>query len=268
MVHERRTALRGRVTRYLETGFGRPLILLHAFPLGAEMWRPQLERAPRGWRLIAPDLRGLGGSALDGSTAVSMDDYAADTIALMDSLGIARAVIGGLSMGGYVTFAMFRRAPQRFSGMILADTRSTADTDDGLRARQTLLEAVRRNGVTAVAEEMPAKLLGETTRRERPQLVADVRKQIEANSPAGIEAAIYALMKRPDSTGDLTRIACPTLVMVGQEDTVTPVSDAEALTRAIRSSRLAVLPAAGHLSNLEVPEEFSNTITEWIASFQ
>jgi 3-oxoadipate enol-lactonase len=265
MIHEHRTALKGRVTRYFESGFGRPIILHHAFPVSAEMWRPQLDRVPRGWRFIAPDLRGFGGSALDG-IEVGMDDYALDTLALMDALDLDRAVVGGLSLGGYITFALFRLAPERIDGMILADTRSTSDSEDGVRARRALLETVRSHGATAVADEMLGKLLGDTTRRERPDLVAHVRRLIEANPTSGLEAAIYALMRRPDSTPDLPRIDCPTLVIVGQEDVVTPIDDAEPLHRTIKDSRLAVLPRAGHLSNLEAPEEFSHTITEWVAS--
>jgi 3-oxoadipate enol-lactonase len=266
MVHEQRTALKGRVTRYLEAGLGDPLILLHAFPVSADMWRPQLERVPRGWRFIAPDLRGLGGSALDGSTDVGINDYASDALELMNALDLERAVIGGLSMGGYVAFAMFRQAPGRLSGMILADTKAPADTDDGVRSRRALLELVRSSGVKAVADQMIGKLLGETSRRERPGLAADVRRLIEANSAEGVDAAIYALMTRPDSTPDLPRIECPTLVIVGEEDGVTPVADAEVLHRSIRGSQLSILPGAGHLSNLEAPEEFSNTITGWVAS--
>jgi 3-oxoadipate enol-lactonase len=208
----------------------------------------------------------MGGSALDGSTDVSLNDYASDTLELMNALDLDRAVIGGLSMGGYVTFAIFRQAPERFSAMILADTKPQADTDEGVRGRRALLELLRLKGVKAVPDQMIGKLLGETSQRERPDLVAEVRRLIEANRPEGIDAAIYALMTRPDSTPDLLRIECPTLVIVGEEDIVTPVADAEALHRSIRGSELRILPRAGHLSNLEAPEEFSNTITRWVAS--
>lgn len=266
MIHERRTALKGRVTRYLETGLGRPLILLHAFPLSADMWRPQLERAPRGWRIIAPDLRGLGGSELDGWPGVNVGHYAEDTLDLMDDLDLERAVIGGLSLGGYVTFAILRLALARVDGVILADTRSGADSEDGLKNRRALLEAARHQGAAAVAEQMIGKLIGETTRRERPDVIAAVRRAIESNRVEGIEAAIYALMMRPDSTADLATIRQPTLVLVGEEDTVTPLAEAQALQRSIAGSELAIVRRAGHLSNLEAPEDFSNTINTWLAS--
>lgn len=266
MIHEQRTALGGRVIRYLEAGLGRPLLLLHAFPLSADMWRPQLERVPHGWRFIAPDLRGLGGSLIDDDHAVVVEDYAHDALALLDALQLERAVIGGLSLGGYVTFAMHRRDPGRFSGMLLADTKAAADTDDGRRARRAMLDTVRSTGVPAIVDEMLGRLLGDTSRRERPEVVAEVRRLIAAAPQAGVEAAIYALMNRPDSTAGLSAIACPTLVMVGDEDLITPPADAPALQRSIAGSRLAIVPRAGHLSNLEAADEFSTTIAGWLAS--
>jgi 3-oxoadipate enol-lactonase len=266
MIHLQHTSLSGRTVRYFEAGVGKPMLLLHAFPLNAEMWRPQLERPPAGWRLIAPDFRGFGDSAID-SEDVGVDDYAGDILMLMDDLALERPVIGGLSFGGYVTFALFRRAPERIGGLVLADTRPTADTEDGLAARRTLLEAIRHDGAAIVPDRQIPKVLGATTRRERPEVVAEVRRLIEGNGATGIEAAIVALMRRPDSTGDLSRIDVPTLIIVGEEDEITPVADAATMHRAIRGSSLTVLPRAGHLSNLEAPDAFSTTILEWVASF-
>lgn len=267
MAQERRTAVNGRIVRYLEAGLGRPVILLHAFPLSADMWRPILDRTPAGWRFVAPDLRGFGGSSIDGGE-VGMDDYANDTLKLMDALLFEEAVVGGLSMGGYVAFAMFRQASARIAGLMLADTRSTADTDDGVRARRAMLESVREQGLEAVADQMIPKLLGETSRRDRADLVAEVRRQILANPRSGVEAAVYALMRRPDSTPDLPLVSCPALAIVGEEDTVTPPADAEALARGIRNAELRVIPKAGHLSALEAPDDFSTTITRWLASLR
>lgn len=265
MAQEHRTVVNGRIVRYVESGLGRPVILLHAFPVNADVWRPVMTRGPKGWRFIAPDFRGFGGSSID-SAAVGMAAYANDVQKLMDALLIEEAVLGGLSMGGYVAFALMRQASARFSALMLADTRPTADTEEGLRARRSLLELVRQKGLPALAGEMLPKLLGETSRRERPDVVAEVRREIDSNSQMGVEAAIYALMKRPDSTPDLPLISCPTLVIVGADDTVTPLRDAEAMGASIRSSELAVIPKAGHLSALEAPEEFSTTITRWLGS--
>jgi 3-oxoadipate enol-lactonase len=228
------------------------------------MWQSQLERAPDGWRFIAPDLRGFGaGGAVPPSLTV--DDYAGDILALMNTLGIETAVIGGLSMGGYVTFALFRRAPERFDGLILADTKAQADTADGRAGRLAMAETLRTRGVSAVVDGLLPKLVGETTRRERPDVLADTRQLMEANHPGAIDAALHALMTRPDSRPDLGRVGCPTLVVVGQEDTVTPAADAELLARSIPGTELVVLPRVGHLSNLEAPEDFSSALTRFLA---
>jgi pimeloyl-ACP methyl ester carboxylesterase len=264
MVHERRTTIGSRALRYFEAGSGRPLVLIHAFPVSAEMWRPQLDRVPDGWRFIAPDVRGFGAAAIEPGTTPTIDDYAADIIALMDMLRLDRVVMAGLSMGGYITFALRRLASDRISGLILADTRSQPDTAEALKGRRALLEKVRDRGVRAVIDELMPKLLGETSRRERADVLAHLTGLIEANAAGAIEAAIHALMSRPDSTPDLATIRCPTLVVVGEEDTITPVSEAEALQRAIAGSSLAVLPRAGHLSNLESPDEFSAALHRFL----
>ena len=192
MVHERSATVDGHVTRYLEAGRGRPLILLHAFPLSADMWQSQLDRVPDGWRFIAPDLRGFGAGG-DVPPSLTVDDYAGDVLGLMDGLGIETAVIGGLSMGGYVTFALFRRAPERFDGVILADTKAQADTADGRAGRLAMSEMLRTRGVGAVVDGLLPKLVGETTSRERPEVLADTRQLMEANRPGAIGAALHAL---------------------------------------------------------------------------
>jgi 3-oxoadipate enol-lactonase len=254
--------------RYLEAGSGWPVVLLHAFPLSADMWRPQLERAPDGWRLIAPDLRGFGPAAREQTATgpTTMDDMAMDVVALLDTLELERATVGGLSMGGYVTFALFRRAPERFLRMVLADTRSQADTADGREARRTMMDLVRREGPGAVAQQMLPKLLGETTRRTNPGVEATVRRLIEANESAGIAGAIEAMMERPDSTPLLENIGLPALIVVGAEDTLTPPADSESMNRQLRRSHVVTLPGAGHLSSLEAPDAFSMALANFLAS--
>lgn len=259
------TALR-REVRVLEAGAGWPVVLIHAFPLHAGMWRPQLERVPDGWRFVAADLPGFGGADLDAAQPPTMDEYAADVEAVLDALEIERAVIGGASMGGYATFALFRRVPERFSGMVLADTRATADSPEGRAARREMSELVRTRGVGAVADQMVPRLLGETTRAERPEVEAMVRRLIVENRPAGIDGAIHAMMTRPDSTPDSERISVPALIVVGAEDVLTPESDSRALHHAIRRSQLVVLDAAGHLPSLEVPEPFAHALAGFLSS--
>ena len=239
------------------------LVLLHAFPLHARMFQAQLALADRGWRVIAPHLRGFHGAAGD-PPASSVDDYAGDAIDLLDALHIDEAVIGGVSMGGYVAFAMFRHAPRYFQAMILADTKSQADTPEAVEGRKKMLRLVEEKGAAAVAEEMIPKLLGETTRRTRPDVVEEVRTLVLANSTGAIAGAIRALMTRPDSTPLLATIHCPALIVVGDEDTVTPRAAAEEMHRGIAGSQLVVIPGAGHLSNLEEPSGFNASLAQFL----
>jgi pimeloyl-ACP methyl ester carboxylesterase len=239
------------------------LVLIHAFPVHAGMWHPQLALATRGWRMIAPFLRGFGTSSPD-SAGTSMDDYAADVIDLLDMQHVHEAVIGGVSMGGYVAFALFRRAPRYFRGMILADTRAPADTPEGVEGRKRMLQLLQDKGPQGVADDMIPKLLGESTRRTRPDLVELVRGMVLENRSQAIAGAIRALMTRPDSTPLLDQIHCPTLVLVGDEDTVTPRPAAEELHRGIAGSELVVVPRAGHLSNLEQPDAFNDALAGFL----
>jgi pimeloyl-ACP methyl ester carboxylesterase len=235
--------LPSRSVRYLEAGSGRPMILLHAFPLTADQWLPDLHRVPRGWRFIAPDLFARDGPALD--------DYAGDVIELMDHLELSRAAIAGLSMGGYIAFGLLRRAMPRVERLVLASTRATADTLEAQVGRDRLIEVARRDGAAGVAREMAPKLLGETTRRERPDLVDAVTQLILQNPPDHLRAALRALKTRPDSTPLLPSITCPTTIIWGDEDTVIPRTDVDAMHAAISGSRLVTVPRAGHLVNLE-----------------
>ena len=227
------------------------------------MWEPQLALASGGWRVIAPHLRGMDAPAGEAA-AQSMDDYAADVIDLLDALRIEDAVIGGLSMGGYVTFAVFRHAPQYFRGMILADTRPEADTPEGLEARRAMLELVLTQGPAAVADQMMPKLLGQTTRDRRPEVVARVRELI-LSSPAGaIAGAVSAMMGRPDSTSLLSSVRCPTVIVVGEEDAITPPAMSQAMQQKIPGAELVIVPSAGHLSSLEQPGPFNAALESFL----
>jgi 3-oxoadipate enol-lactonase len=240
-----------------------PLLLLHAFPLNAELWRPQLERVARGWRFLAPDLRGFG-AGVQSPTPGSLADMAGDIVGFLDALEIEKAVIGGLSMGGYVTMALYRAAPERFTGMVLANTRAGADDADGRAAREKMAQLVRSKGPSAVADQMIPKLLGTTSRRARPHLEPLVRRMIESNTAEGIEAAIHAIKDRPDSMATLERSAVPALIITGDEDEIIPVAESVAMEKVIPRAQLVVLTAAGHLSSLEVPDDFSEVLTNFL----
>jgi pimeloyl-ACP methyl ester carboxylesterase len=250
-IRTRHVSVGGRQIRVLEAGSGRPLVLVHAFPLTAELFRPQLEAPPPGWRLVAPDM-------LEPPER-SMDDYAARVEAVVDALGLAGSplVVGGVSMGGYIMFSLLRRATLSIRALIFADTRAEADTEEGRAARQKMIALVDEAGAEGVAREMVPKLLGESTRRERPEAAAVVRELITRNSPAAIRAAVAAMMARQDSTPLLPSIAVPALVVVGEEDVLTPPPNAETLARGIRGSRLVRIAGAGHLASFERPAAFT-----------
>jgi 3-oxoadipate enol-lactonase len=239
------------------------LVLIHGFPLSAQMWEPQLVLAQQGWRLIIPHLRGFG-EGPSGRSVTSMDDAAADVIDLLDSLHVQQAVIGGLSMGGYVIFALLRNAASYFQGLVLADTRPQADTPEGVQARQRMLTLVREHGPVAVADEMLPKLLGESTRRQRPDLVEAARAIVLSNGTETIAGAITAMMTRPNSTPLLSTIKVPTLVVVGEEDTLTPPQLSVDMHNAIPGSELVRIPGAGHMANLEQPATFNEALSRFL----
>jgi pimeloyl-ACP methyl ester carboxylesterase len=193
-----------------------------------------------------------------------MDDSAGDVIDLLDSLHVEQAVIGGLSMGGYVTFALLRNAATYFQGLVLADTRPQADTPEGVQARQRMLTLVRDQGPGAVADDMLPRLLGESTRRQRADLVEEVRAIVLSNGTEAIAGAITAMMTRPDSTPLLSTIKLPTLIVVGEEDTLTPPQLSVDMHNAISGSQLVRIPGAGHLSNLEQPAAFNEALITFL----
>lgn len=262
----------GRTIRWRETdpgataGGAHPLVLLHAFPLSAAMWDLQFDPFP-GWRVIAPDIRGFrgpDGPSVEQPGQPTMDELAMDVEHVLDALGVSSAVIGGLSMGGYLAFALLRRAPARFRGLVLADTRAPADSDEAKVGRRKMQHLADERGASAVADDMLPKLLGESTRRERPEVAERVRSLIEANSPEAIKGAIGAMMERQDATPLLSTIGCPTLILVGEEDGLTPVTASEELHRGIGGSQLVTIPRAGHLSNLEQPDAFNAALGRFL----
>jgi pimeloyl-ACP methyl ester carboxylesterase len=260
-----------RTIAYLDSAPGqhdlRALVLLHAFPIGANLWEPQMRSIPPGWRLITPDLRGFGGSMeLDSLSALSMTDYADDVADLIDELGIKRAVIGGCSMGGYAALAMYASRPDLFEGLVLANSRSGADSPEARANRRSMLALVDREGPQGVARDMMPKLLGKTTREEKPDVEATVRRLIKGQSPAGIRSAIHRMMHRVDSGPLLPQIMVPTLVITGDEDEIIPVEESRRMAGAIPGATLVIVPRAGHLANLEQPDAFNAALSTFLAA--
>jgi 3-oxoadipate enol-lactonase len=256
---------RGLRLAYGETGAGLPLLLLHAFPLSGEMWAPQIEALASQARLIVPDLSGFGESEAIGpeyspESACEMSDLAADAVALLDHLEIGRAVVAGLSMGGYAALALCESAPERLLGLVLADTRPGADSEEGRQGRLEIARRVLKEGTGFLVETLPAKLLGRTTRTERPEVVARVERMIRDAPPAGVAAAQRGMARRPDRTPVLERIAVPTLIVVGEEDELTPPEESRKMRERIAGAELVTIPEAGHLSSLERPDTFSEAL--------
>ncbi len=247
---------------YDDVGTGLPLVFLHAFPLNRTMWDPQVSALVAECRCIPIDCRGMGESSITGP--FSMDRFADDAVGVLDTLQIERAVFVGSSMGGYVAFALWRRHPDRVRALVLADTRAGADTQEGVERRRALIELAEEQGSAAVANAQIAGLVGKSTRERRPD-VYDALHRMMAQSPAeGIVGALEAMIERPDSTPTLATITVPTLVIVGDEDVLTPAREARLLHEAIASSRLEILQQAGHLPNVERPAAFNTVLNEFL----
>jgi 3-oxoadipate enol-lactonase len=250
---------------YEDTGrTGVPVVLVHAWPLNAGMWLDQAKAlAPR--RVVAVDLMGFGRSdAPDDPSAYSMTVYARQVAAVIESLGAEAVVLGGLSLGGYVLFALLRSAPQLAAALVLADTRAEPDAPENITRRTRQQAQVRAGRKAELIDELTATLPSKRTIGEKPEVIARI-KELMDNPPAGIVGALEALKTRPDSRPLLPKIAVPTLVVVGEDDAVTPVDAARAMSEAIPSADLAVIPAAGHLSNLEGPDAFNDALVRFLS---
>lgn len=252
----------------IEAGSGRPVVLLHAFPLNASMWAPQREQLSTSWRVICLDQRGFGGSPLPTSDDPSVDILADDLAGVLDSMRIDEPVVlGGLSMGGYVAMAFWRRYRERVAALVLADTRAGADTPGAAANRERVAAEVVAAGSSAqLVDELLPKLLGTTSKAQRPMVQGRVKALTESAPPYAVAWAQRAMAARPDSFADLRTVDVPALVIVGAEDEMTPVADAQAMAEAMPHARLVTVPAAGHLSAMEAPEEFNAALTEFLAT--
>jgi pimeloyl-ACP methyl ester carboxylesterase len=247
-----------------EAGSGLPVVLLHAFPLSSAMWLEQRNVLGNdGTRLITPDLRGFGGSQL-GWDEPSLDHMADDVAALLDSLSLDRVVLGGLSMGGYVAMAFLRRFGDRVSGLLLADTKASADADAAAANRRRIADALDESGTAQVlVDDVLPALTGDTTVSERPLVQGRVRALVEAAPPVAAAWAQRAMAARPDSHDTLRAISVPALVIVGDEDGLSTRDDAQAMVDALRDASLVVIPGSGHLTAVEAPDAFNAAAAEF-----
>ncbi len=258
-----KVVVNGVALSYTDQGDGIPLVFIHAFPLSRTMWQPQVDALKDSYRVITLDLRGHG----ESDTVLwncTLEDYAADVLGLLDHLDIRQAVLIGLSMGGYTALLFYKQYSERVKALVLADTRAQADSDEGKAGRRAMAQIAFKDGAAPIADLMIPKLLAPATIQHRQEIVDQVREKILQTSSAGIVVDLMAMAARPDSTGLLRTIACPTLIMVGEEDQATPVAESQSMADRIPGSTLIIIPEAGHLSNLEQPQAFNQALQTFL----
>ncbi len=261
-----KTRVNGLELAYDDHGVGQPIIFLHAFPLNRSMWDYQARTllAEQRFRLVTLDWRGFGASdiAADVST---MEDFADDVAELMNQLGMQQAILCGLSMGGYAIFAFLRKYLQRVKGLILADTKPEADNAATQASRAQVAQLALSQGPEAIAEQQIPRLLSQYTRDQQPDVELHVRHMMNVALAQGIAAAARGMAQRADATDLLTSIPCPTLVITGEHDSITPPSMVRAWAEQITNAQFVVIPRAGHLSNLEQAETFTTIMQNFLA---
>ena len=259
--------LAGYQVGFDDTGEGLPVGFLHGFPHDRTIWTSQRTSLSPQVRCIAPDLRGFGHSSSYGP--FSMDQYADDVVALLDWLGIEAAVVCGLSMGGYITMAMWRRHPDRIRAIVFSDTKAGADSDEMRVRRDAFIALVRRDGSRTLADAQLEGMLGPESRARRPDVVNALRVMMARQSVAGITGALQALRDRPDSRETLATITVPTLVVVGEDDTLTPIHEARAMAEALPAAarvRIEIIAGAGHLPCVERPAAMTHALSDFFAT--
>lgn len=246
---------------FTDRGRGTPLLLIHGFPLDRSIWSAQVADLAGSTRVIAPDLRGFGSSP-DDPPAASLEDYAADLLALMDSLKIDRFVPAGHSMGGYILFALHRLAPQRFAGAALVATKSAPESESGRKAREETAQRVLQEGVEFLAGSMPGRML------KSVDVLPRVRKVIASSGPTGVVPALRAMAGRPDSASQLASMKFPVAVIAGSHDALIPAAEAKAMAAALPSATLRMCETSGHLPMLEEPEVVTDALQSLMGSIR
>lgn len=243
---------------------GVELVLVHAFPFAADMWRADAIALAGDVRVIAPSMRGFGATP-PGEPGLTVESMADDLAAVLDAMKLASpVVVGGLSMGGYVALAFARRHPERVRGLVLADTRAEPDSDEARANRDAAIAEVEGGDLAGFVDGMLPKVLGRSTQADAPAIVERVRASMMASAPEAVVRTLRALRDRPDARPGLASITVPALVMVGEEDVLMPPSVAQGLKEGLPDAELCVLPKAGHLSNMENPDRFRAAVSAFV----
>lgn len=249
---------------FLDEGNGPCVLFAHGFPLDHAMWQPQFEALHGTHRVIVPDLRGFGSSDTTPGV-VTMECFADDLAELLDALSIRGPVtFCGLSMGGYIAWQFWRRHPQRVASLVLCDTRAAPDSAEAGQGRLDTAEKVLRQGRIPLVRAMIPKLFSQATRENNPEMIEDVRQMIGRASPEGIAAALRGMAQREDAREYLDQIDRPTLIIVGQEDEISPVEEMTTIAEAIPNAEFAVIPNAGHMAPLENPEATNAVLLKFL----
>ncbi|MFA5516544.1 MAG: alpha/beta fold hydrolase [Desulfuromonadales bacterium] len=247
-----------------DTGSGPAVILIHGFPLCRRMWRPQTKALTEaGFRVVAPDLRGFGESSAPAGP-YSMSLFADDIIGLMDHLGLAQAVIGGMSMGGYVLFNLLERYPGRAAAALFLVTRAGGENEEGRTNRTRMAHAVAEEGPGVVTKVFSELVFADGTAERRPELVAQARGWMEAATPHGLEGALLAMRDRKDFMPDLALLDVPALVVGAEKDRAIPLEQSRRIAAGLPRATFRSIPEAGHLANLEQPEAFNRCLVDYL----
>jgi pimeloyl-ACP methyl ester carboxylesterase len=250
---------------YQVLGDGPPVVLLHPFPAHHEFWLPAAQALITRYRLILPDLRGHGDSDIGNGPAL-VEKHAADIARVMDDADLGRAAMVGVSIGGYALFEFWRRYRGRAAALILMDTKATPDTAEARNARLQVAADVLERGTEPFIAGLLPKLLGETTRQRRPDLVEAARKMMLKMSPEDVNLVQRGMAARPDSMETLKTINIPTLIVTGDEDTLISAADAELMRQHIPGSQLQLISRGGHYSAFERPEEAGRMLRQFLDS--
>jgi len=250
---------------YEVIGDGAPVVLLHPFPANHELWLPAAQSLASRYRLILPDLRGHGESGV-GEGPASMAKHAVDLARVLDAEGVGRAPLLGVSIGGYVLFEFWRRFRGRVAALGLCNTKAQADTAEGRAGRLQAADSVLEHGLEPFFESMVPKLMGETTRKTRPDLVEGALRMMRKMSPEDVAMVQRGMAERADSMPTLKTINVPTLILTGDEDLLTGMPEAELMRQNISGSQMKVVAKAGHYSPWERPEEVGKIIRQFLDS--
>ncbi|MDP1677135.1 MAG: alpha/beta fold hydrolase [Bacteroidota bacterium] len=260
------------LTRYIDVGSPNaiPIIFIHGFPFSHKMWNfpgGQIDVLSSTNRVIAYDIRGHGESEV-GTGHYSIELFVDDLFALMDHLHIPKAIICGLSMGGYIALRAVERNPERILGLVLCDTRSEADGNEAKIRRANGIKFIQTNGMKFYAQDYVKIVFAPSSFESHPESIKLIQSVVERTASTSIFGTLLALAARTDTTSSLPNITCPTLILVGEKDNLTPINASQAMNKVIPGSTIVIIPNAGHISNMENPSEFNKYLVEFVSQFK